>query len=135
MMPNQQLVKEEKLCKDHERYRRLVGKLNYLTVTRPDIAYSVSMVSQFMSSPTVDHWAAVEQILCYLKDAPGRGILYKNHGHTRVECFSDVDWARSLEDRRSTFGYCVFVGGNLVSWKSKNKMLFLVRVLSQNIEL
>ncbi|TYJ97231.1 Cysteine-rich RLK (RECEPTOR-like protein kinase) 8 [Cucumis melo var. makuwa] len=113
MMPNQQLVKEGKLCKYPERYRRLVGKLNYLTVTRPDIAYSVSVVSQFMSSPTVDHWATVEQILCYLKVAPGRGILYKDHGHTRVECFSDADWMGSREDRRSTSGYCVFVGRNL----------------------
>ncbi|TYK11673.1 putative mitochondrial protein [Cucumis melo var. makuwa] len=121
MMPNQQLVKEGKLCKDPERYRRLVGKLNYLTVTRPDIAYSVSVVSQFMSFPTVDHWAVVEQILCYLKAAPGCGILCKDHGHTRVECFSDADWAGSREDRRSTFGYCVFVGGNLVSWKSKKQ--------------
>ena len=68
MMPNQQLFKEGELCKDPERYRRLVGKLNYLMVTRPDIA-SVSVVSQFMSSSTVDHWAIVEQILCYLKVA------------------------------------------------------------------
>ncbi|KAL0556547.1 hypothetical protein IC582_005061 [Cucumis melo] len=121
MMSNQHLVKEGKLCKDPERYRRLVGKLNYLTMTRPDIAYFVSVVSQFMSSPTVDHWAAVEQILCYSKAAPGRGILYKDHGHTRVECFSDADWAESREDRRSTSGYCVFVGGKLVSWKSKKQ--------------
>ena len=69
----------------------------------------------------MDHWAAVEQILCYLKAAPGHGILYKDHGHTRVECFSDADWAGSREDRRSTSGYCVFVGGNLVSWKSKKQ--------------
>ena len=52
-----------------ERYRRLVGKLNYLTVTYPNIAYSVSVVSQYMSSPTIDHGAAVEHILCYLKGA------------------------------------------------------------------
>ncbi|KAL0543591.1 hypothetical protein IC582_018691 [Cucumis melo] len=63
IMPNQQLVKEGKLCKAPERYRRLVGKLNYLIVTQPNLAYSVSVVSRFMSSPTVDHWAAVEQIL------------------------------------------------------------------------
>ena len=63
--------------------------------------------------------AAVEQILCYLKGALGRGILYNNHGHNRFECFRDGDWIGSKEDRRSTSGYYVFVGGNLVSWKSK----------------
>ena len=72
-----------------------------------------------MSSPTVDHWAAVKQILCYLKEAPGRGILYSNHGHNRLKCFTYVDWARSKEDRRSTSGYYVFVRRNLVSVKSK----------------
>ncbi|KAL0561312.1 hypothetical protein IC582_001735 [Cucumis melo] len=97
MMSNQQLVKEGKLCKDPKRYRRLVGKLNYLTVAQSDIDYYVSV------------------ILCYLKAAPGRGILYKDYRHTRVECFSDTDWARSREDMRSTSGYCVFVGRNLVS--------------------
>ena len=81
------------LFEDPERYRRLVGKLNYLTVTYPDIAHSVSVVSQYMSSLTVDNWAAVEHILCYLKGAQGRGILYSNHGHNRVECFTDADWA------------------------------------------
>ena len=69
------LTREDELFEDPERYRRLVGKLNYLTVTRPDIAYFVSVVSQYMSSLTVDHWADVEQILCYLKGASGRGIL------------------------------------------------------------
>ena len=74
-----------------------------------------------MSAPTVDHWAAVEQILCYLKGAPRRGILYNNHGHNRIECFFDVDWVGSKEGRKSTSGYCMFVGGNLVSWKSKKE--------------
>ena len=108
------LTREDELFEDLERYKRLVGKLNYLTITRPDIAHLVSVVSQYMSSPTVDNWAAIEHILCYLKGGPGRGILYSNHGHNRVECFADADWAGSKEDRRSTSGYCVFVGGNLV---------------------
>ena len=85
------LTREDELFEDSERYRRLVGKLNYLIVTHPDIVYSVSVVSQYMSSPTVDHWATVEQILCYLKGAPERGILYSNHGHYIIECFSDAD--------------------------------------------
>ena len=74
-----------------------------------------------MSSPIVDYWAVVEQILCYLKLALGHGILYSNHVHNRLECFTDADWAGSKEDRRSTAGYCVFVEGNLVSWKSKKQ--------------
>ena len=119
MVPGVHLTKEGKTFEDPERYRRLVGKLNYLTVTRPNIAHSVSIVSQYMSSPTVDHWAAVEQILCYLKGT--RGILYNSHGHNRIECFSKANWTRSKEDKRSTSGYCVFVRGNLVSWKNKKE--------------
>ena len=121
MAPGVHLTREGELFEDPERYRRFVRKLNYLTVTRPDIAHSVSVVSQYMSSPTVDNLAVVEHILCYLKGAPGRDILYSNHGHNRVECFTGVDWAGSKEDRRSTSGYCVFVVGNLVSWKSKKQ--------------
>ena len=67
----------------------------------------------------MDHWAVVEQILCYLKGTPGRGILYSNHGHNRIEGFSDADWTGSKEYRRSTSRYYVFVGGHLVSQKSK----------------
>ncbi|XP_062094088.1 uncharacterized mitochondrial protein AtMg00810-like [Humulus lupulus] len=105
------------LTKDGEPW--LVGKLNYLTVTHPDIAFLVSVVNQFMSSPTIHHWAVLEKILCYLKGAPGRGIVYADHGHTHIECFLDADWTGSKVDRRSTSGYCIFVGGNLVSMKSK----------------
>ncbi|WMV41466.1 hypothetical protein MTR67_034851 [Solanum verrucosum] len=74
-----------------------------------------------MFTPTIKHWAALEQILCYLKGAPRLGIVYRNNGHTRIECFANADWAGSKIDRRSTTGYCVFVGGNLVSWRSKKQ--------------
>ena len=87
-----------------------------------------------MSSPTVDNWADVEHILCYLKRAPRRGFLYSNHGHSRVECFTNVDWAGSKEDRRSTSGYCVFVCGNLVSRKINKQGVVSHQVQSQNIE-
>ncbi|KAL0544327.1 hypothetical protein IC582_019440 [Cucumis melo] len=59
--------------------------------------------------------------MCYLKVAHRPRILYKDHGHMRGECFSDVDWTESQEDRRLTSGYCVFIDGNLVSWKSKKQ--------------
>ena len=84
------LTREGETFEDPERYRRLVGKLNFLIVTRPDIAHSISVLNQYMSAPTVDHWVAVEQILCYLKGALGQGILYINHGHNKIECFTDT---------------------------------------------
>ena len=121
MAPSVHLTREGELFEDPMRYRRLVGKLNYLTVPGPDIAHSVSVVSQCTSFLIVDNWAVVLHILCYLKGVPARGILYGNHGHNRVECFIDTDWVGSKEDRRFTSGYCVFVGGNLVSWKSKKQ--------------
>ena len=85
MTPNVQITKEGDLFEDLERYKRLVGKLNYLIVTRLDIAYSVSVLSRYMLSPIVSHWAVVEHILCYLKEAPVCGILYKKHEHTIIE--------------------------------------------------
>ena len=119
MVPNVHLTREAETFEDPERYRRPVGKLHYLTVTRPDIAHSVNVVSQYMSAQPVDHWVVVEHILCYLKGTLGRDILYSNHGHNRIECFFYVDWVGSKEEKRSTSGYCAFVEGNLVSWKSK----------------
>ena len=74
-----------------------------------------------MSSPTVVYWEVLGQILYYLKGAPGHGLFYSNHGHSNIECFSDADWAGSKVDRRSTTRFCIFVGGNLVSWRSKKQ--------------
>ncbi|XP_043812830.1 uncharacterized mitochondrial protein AtMg00810-like [Manihot esculenta] len=90
-------------------------------MTRLDIAFAVNIVSQFMSAPTVKLWATLEKILCYLKGTSGLGILYRDHGHTAFEYFSDVDWARSINDRKSTTYYCIFIGGNLVFWKNKKQ--------------
>ena len=132
MVPGVHLTREGETFEDPERYTRLVRKLNYLIVTRPNITHSVSVVSQYISAPTLDHWVAIEHILCYLKGASGRGILYSNHGHNRIECFTYADWVGSNKDKRSTSSYCVFVGENLVSWKSKKQ--FPVRVQSLNIE-
>ena len=97
------------------------GKLIYLTITRPDLSFAVGVVSQFMQNPSIDHWNAVMRILRYLKKAPGQGLLYEDKGNTRVFGYCDANWAGSPMDRRSTMGYCVFLGGNIVSWKSKKQ--------------
>ncbi|CAL8996542.1 unnamed protein product [Prunus brigantina] len=99
---------------DKERYQRLVGKLIYLSHTRPDIAYAVSVVSQFMHSPSEDHMGAVMRILRYLKVTPGKGLMFCKYGHTDVEGYTDADWAGSVTDRRSTSGYFTFVGVTMV---------------------
>jgi hypothetical protein len=64
---------------------------------------------------------AVYRILRYLKGSPGKGLWFKKNGHLEVEGYCDADWASCPDDRRSTSGYCVFVGGNLVSWRSKKQ--------------
>ena len=122
MDPNVKHVPSQgELLRDPGRYRRLVGKLNYLTITRPDILFPVSVVSQFLQSPCDNHWDAVVRILRYIKGTPGQGVLYENRGHTQVVGYSDADWAGPPADRCSTSRYCVFIGGNLISWKSKKQ--------------
>ena len=87
-----------------------MGKLNYLTIAGPDISFPVSVVSLFLQSPCDNHWDAVICILCYIKGTPGQGVLYENRGHTLIVGYCDADFAGSPADRRSTFGYCVFIG-------------------------
>lgn len=106
---------------DKHQYQRLVGRLIYLSHTRPDIAYGVSVVSRYMHDPRSGHLDVVHRILRYLKGCPGKGIMFGNHGHLKVEGFVDADWAGCVDDRRSTSGQCMFVGGNLVSWRSKKQ--------------
>ena len=126
MDSNQKLTRDQgELFSNPERYRRLVGKLIYLTITRSDLSYPVGVLSQFMQNPHIDHWNVVIRILRYVKGNPGQGFLYENKGSTQVVAYCDADWAGCPIDRRSTTGYCVFLGGNLVSWKSKNKVLLL----------
>ncbi|GAB2266153.1 N-alpha-acetyltransferase 16, NatA auxiliary subunit [Dionaea muscipula] len=117
------VLEEGKTYDDPDRYMRLVDKLNYLTVTRLDIIFSVSVASQFMFDPRSPHWEVALHILKYIKEHPSRGLLYSDDGHRRIEGFSDADWTSSPFDRKSMTDYCVFVGGNLVSWKSKKQSL------------
>ncbi|RVW42603.1 Retrovirus-related Pol polyprotein from transposon TNT 1-94 [Vitis vinifera] len=106
---------------DKGRYQRLVGKLIYLSHTRPDIAYAVSVVSQFMHCPSEEHMEAVIRILRYLKSSPRKGLMFSKNDHVRVDGYTDADWARNISDRKSTSGYFTFIGGNLVTWKSKKQ--------------
>nr|XP_019709971.1 uncharacterized protein LOC109506515 [Elaeis guineensis] len=94
---------------DRERYQRLVGQLIYLSHTRPDITFAVSVVSQYIHDPRKRYQKAVYRIIRYLKGCPGRGLMFSRHGHLKIEGYTDADWAGALDDRKSISGYCTFL--------------------------
>jgi histone deacetylase 1/2 len=106
---------------DSTNYRSIVGALQYITLTRPDIAFSVNKVCQFLHAPTTVHWTAVKRILRYLRGTISLGLRLSKSSSTIVSAFSDADWAGCPDDRRSTGGFAVYVGSNLVSWNAKKQ--------------
>ena len=115
MDPNVRLGDQEtSIPVDQERFQRLVGKLIYLSHTRPDIGFAVSCISQFMHALMEEHMAAAKWVLRHLKGTPGRGLFFKKTTNRGIEAFTNADWVGSIVDRRSTFEYCTFVWGNLV---------------------
>jgi hypothetical protein len=104
---------------DSTRYRILVGSLQYLTLTRPDIPSSVNKVCQFLHAPTTVHWTAVKHILRYLRGTTSVGLRLSKCNSVLVSAFSDVDWAGCPDDRRSIGGFVVFFGSNLISWSAR----------------
>jgi len=86
-----------------------VGRLIYLSLLRPDITYTVSKISQYMHDPTKKHMNVVFHVLRYLKGTPGKGLMLKKIKEREIEGFVDADWASSIEDNKSTTGYCTKV--------------------------
>ena len=115
--------KEDDQLVDKGHYQRLVGELIYLSHTMPNVAFAVSCVSQFMHSPSKIHLEAVNRILKYLKGTPGKGLMFKKNAASDFEVYVDADYAGSMTYRRSTSGYCSYVWGNLVTWRSKKQTI------------
>jgi hypothetical protein len=101
-------------------YRQIVGALQYCTLTRPDIAFSVNQLFQFMHNPTTSHWTAAKRVLRYLKSSAHHGLFF-GKGSLLLNAYSDSDWAGNPDDKRSTTGYAIFLGPCLVSWSAKKQ--------------
>nr|XP_028960693.1 uncharacterized protein LOC114825838 [Malus domestica] len=110
------------LLENASEYRSLVGALQYLTGTRPDLSFAVNLVCQFMHSPRLSYLQAVKRILRYLKGSLDLGLWFsKSSQAPSLQAFSDADWAGCSLDRRSTGGYCVYFGNSLISWSAKKQ--------------
>lgn len=106
---------------DPEQYRRLVGRLIYLTITRPELCYSVHILAQFMGDPRVEHWDAALRVLRYLKSCPGQGILLRGMSNLQLYAFCDSDRESCPVTRRSLTGYFILLGSSPISWKTKKQ--------------
>jgi len=109
------------LLSQGDKYRRLIGKSIYLTMIRPDISFTVLLLSQFMQAPTIEHMKAALDVVRYLKSFLGQGILLANNSAAQLTAFCDLDWASCPTIRKSTTGYCILLGQSPISWKTKKQ--------------
>ena len=112
-------IDQGELLDDPEKYRRVVGRLLYLKMSRLDISYAVQHLSQFMNEPREPHYKAVLHVLRYLKGTVNMGLFFPVENFAALTAFCDVDWGNCLFSGRSLTGFCVFFGHSLISWKTK----------------
>ncbi|KAI3818794.1 hypothetical protein L1987_12612 [Smallanthus sonchifolius] len=122
MTPKLQLTKDEDgEDADPTLYRKIIGSLRYLIHTRPDLSYSVGAVSRFMQSPKQSHFAAVKQILRYVRGTVGYGLKYNGGGDDKLFGYSDSSYGTDVEDRRGTTGMAFYYSNNLITWSSQKQ--------------
>ena len=104
-----------------EPYRRVIGRLLYLTLTRPDISYAVQHLSQFLQHTTDSHYATAMHVLWYLKGTPNKGLFYPATNNLQIVAYTDAAWGTCKMSSKSLTGYYVFLGNSLVFWKTKKQ--------------
>lgn len=119
MEPNAKLsLSDDELIEDSMSYRRLIGKLIYLMISRPDLSYAANKLSQFVYSPRTAHLQAAKRIAQHVKKNPGKGLLLPFNLQMQHKAIADADWGPCPDTRRSVTGLCIFLGDSLVSCKS-----------------
>ncbi|XP_059281244.1 uncharacterized mitochondrial protein AtMg00810-like [Lycium ferocissimum] len=108
---------------DTSLYRSIVGSLQYLTLTRPDITHAVNLASQFMQNPNSGHFQGVKRILRYIKGTIHHGLRIISQSPLRLYGYSDADSGGCTTTRRSTTGYSIYLGANCISWASKKQTI------------
>lgn len=120
MINKAQGISEEEFS-DPMMYRSLVGKLLYLTHSRPDICFPVSYLTRYMSCPSLCHFSAAKRVLRYLAGTKEFGLWFSRGDEGILEAFSDSDWGGSLPDRKSTSGMLIRLGLSSISWSAKKQ--------------
>lgn len=99
----------------------MIGSLRYLTCIELDILYGVGLVSRYMETPDQSHLNAAERILCYIKVTIDDGLFYTKRQDFRLIGYSDNDWGRGMDERKSTTGFTFFIGDTTFTWSSKKQ--------------
>jgi hypothetical protein len=124
MSTSEKLTARDSDClgpEDITKYRSMVGGLQYLSLTRPDLSFAINKVCQYLQAPTVAHWTAVKRILRYIQGTLHTGLVIRRSSSSLLSAFSDADWAECSDDRKSMGGFVVFFGSNLISWCAKKQ--------------
>ena len=122
MEQNHKLASDDgPLLSDPKKYRRLVGRLVYLSISRPELCYSIHILSQFMQAPTEAHWEGALRVVRFLKGCPGQGILLKADANLELSVYCDADWSSCPSSRRSLSSFVVLLGGSPIAWRTKKQ--------------
>lgn len=124
MSTTEKLKKDEgTVFENSSLHKSIVGSPQYMLLTRPDIAYIVNKLSQFLAALTIFHQQACKRVSRYLQGITNFGIQFFNSGPLNLTAYFDVDWGSNPNDRQSVSGYCMFLGNNLIFQSSKNSTL------------